>query len=143
MGSQMICNAIYSVSRVYRMLDAIMKIAPNKFKNVAAGLPRLVFLPSLPVYFDRHTLSIKDQNLSMFTLDGRMQFAFKLSQDKLERFQKSRIKEIMLLRKKNGFELQFWFVDIDDFEKIEGKARQDLPGYLVFAPQNELIAEAA
>ena len=41
-------------------------------------LPLLRFADSCPVYFDRHTLSLKAGQLSMFTLDGRIRFQLAL-----------------------------------------------------------------
>ena len=79
LGSQMVCNAVYSVSRTARLVLQ----HPGSPWNVAkrgpeAPLPLLRFAPSAPVYFDRHTLSIKGGALSMFTLDGRMRFDLRL-----------------------------------------------------------------
>ena len=78
MGSQMVCNAIYSVSRTCRLVFQ----SPNSpFSLARLGdkpLPLLHFFDRSPVYFDRHTLSVKGGQLSMYTLDGRMRFALAL-----------------------------------------------------------------
>ena len=68
LGSQMVCNAIYAVSRTSRM---VFQTAGSPFylaKLGAQPLPLLQFLNNCPVYFDRHTLSIKGSKLSLFTL---------------------------------------------------------------------------
>ena len=79
LGSQMICNAVYSVSRTARLVLQHPNSPWNVNKHSDAPLPLLRFAPSAPVYFDRHTLSLKGNVLSMFTLDGRMRFDAALS----------------------------------------------------------------
>src|SRR4051812_34674820 len=74
MGSQMACNAIYSVSRHSRMIYQAPASPFNIARLGGKGLPLLQFDETCPVYFDRHTLSIKEGRLSMYTLDGRMHF---------------------------------------------------------------------
>ena len=49
-------------------------------------LPLLKFAASCPVYFDRHTLSLKPGQLSLYTMDGRMRFELALASDKLALF---------------------------------------------------------
>ena len=140
-GSQMICNAIYSVSRTYRTWAAMVKAGVHKGSD--KQLPKLVFLPSAPVFFDRHTLSIKDGRLSMFTLDGRMQFAFDLNKAKQEHFANAKIKEIVLVRKPKNFELQFSFVDFEDVQKIDQKLLQDMPEYVLVTPVEPVLEKVA
>ena len=53
---------------------------------------------SRPVYFDRHTLSLKAGQLSMFTLDGRMRFQLALAAQDEERFHAQKLREIVLSR---------------------------------------------
>jgi hypothetical protein len=69
----------------------------------------LNFANSCPVYFDRHTLSIKGTQLSLFTLDGRMHFELTLPEDQLQLFKVAKLREISLTRRvDNLFELSFW-----------------------------------
>jgi len=78
MGSQMVCNAIYSVSRTCRV---VFQHPQSPFSLTRLGdrpLPLLQFTDTCPVYFDRHTLNVKGGQLSMYTLDGRMLFALAL-----------------------------------------------------------------
>jgi hypothetical protein len=79
LGSQMVCNAIYSVSRTSRIVFQHAQSPFNLNKLAGKPLPLLRFSDSCPVYFDRHTLSVKNGQLSMFTLDGRMRFALALN----------------------------------------------------------------
>jgi len=108
LGSQMICNAIYAVSRTSRMVFQTPGSPFNLTKLGEKGLPLLQFADSCPVYFDRHTLSIKDHKLSMFTLDGRMHFQLMLSNEQLTLFKVAKLREISLTRHVDGlYQLTF------------------------------------
>ena len=112
MGSQMVCNAIYSVSRTCRM---VFQHPQSPFHLSRLGdkpLPLLRFADSCPVYFDRHTLSLKAGQLSMFTLDGRMRFQLALGAEAEEAFQKRKLREIVLSRASGAkYTLSFVFSD--------------------------------
>jgi hypothetical protein len=109
LGSQMICNAIYAVSRTSRL---VFQTPASPFSLAKLGtkpLPLLNFANSCPVYFDRHTLSIKGTQLSLFTLDGRMHFELTLPTEQLLLFKVAKLREISLTRRiSNSFELSFW-----------------------------------
>jgi hypothetical protein len=121
MGSQMVCNAIYSVSRAYRIAPK----APEK------PLPFLKFLPSAPVFFDRHTISIKDDQLSMYTLNGRIRFGFPMPREIMDVFSREHLREIVLHRQGETFSLSFCM----QVEKETDKASSgELPEYLVLLP---------
>lgn len=114
-GSQMVCNAIYSVSRAARLVYQ----HPNSPFNVGRGgavqaaLPLLQFLPAAPVFFDRHTLSMKQNQLSMYTLDGRMRFQLTLSPEQVALFERSRLREVVLSSRSDGqFVLTFALTDV-------------------------------
>lgn len=112
MGSQMVCNAIYSVSRTCRMVFQHQGSPLHLDKLGDKPLPLLRFADSCPVYFDRHTLSLKNGLLSMFTLDGRMRFQLSLASEIEERFQTQKLHEVVLSRQANGtFMLSFSLVD--------------------------------
>ena len=102
MGSQMVCNAIYSVSRTGRL---VFQHPQSPFHLARLGdkpLPLLRFADSCPVYFDRHTLSLKGGQLSMFTLDGRMRFQLRLGPQDEEAFHTRKLREIVLARRADG-----------------------------------------
>jgi hypothetical protein len=102
MGSQMVCNAIYSVSRTGRL---IFQHPGSPFHLSRLGdkpLPLLQFADSCPVYFDRHTLSVKGGQLSMFTLDGRMRFELALRPEDEASFHEKKLREIVLSRQPGG-----------------------------------------
>lgn len=108
LGSQMVCNAIYSVSRTCRVVFQSPASPFNLSRLGAAPLPLLRFTDTCPVYFDRHTLSLKSGQLSMFTLDGRMRFQIALGAEDEQRFRSARLAEVVLSRRVDGsFELTF------------------------------------
>jgi hypothetical protein len=109
LGSQMVCNAIYSVSRASRL---IFQTPGSPFHlSLLAGkpLPLLRFTDTCPVYFDRHTLSLKQGQVSMFTLDGRMKFQLALGAGQEAAFHTRKLQEIVLQRVGAQFELAFQF----------------------------------
>ena len=142
MGSQMVCNAIYSVSRACRLLFQHVDSPFNLAKLGGRDLPSLEFSDSCPVYFDRHTLSLKRGQLSMYTLDGRMRFQLDLKPEDEANFQQKKLREVVLSRRADEiFELAFWFTDeavesdikILPADLVPGHATEQLqiPEYLV------------
>lgn len=106
-GSQMVCNAIYAVSRTCRIVYQGQN-SPFHIHRVGADkLPLVHFLPDSPVYFDRHTLSIKDGQASLYTLDGRMRFEIKLPKADLARLATEKLREIVLNGRGQRFSLTF------------------------------------
>jgi hypothetical protein len=106
-GSQMVCNAIYSVSRACRMLFQAPASPFNVAKQPGRPLPLLRFADNCPVYFDRHTLSLRDGQVSIFTLDGRMRFQLALEPAQEQAFHTRKLLEIVLSRQGAQFELSF------------------------------------
>jgi hypothetical protein len=118
LGSQMVCNAIYAVSRLSRTVYQSPASPFNVARLGGVALPQLRFVDTMPVYFDRHTLSLKDGKLSMYTLDGRMHFQLALQAQDEAAFHERKLCEVVLLRdKQDAFALRFLF---------DG-ARDDLP----------------
>lgn len=140
MGSQMVCNAIYSVSRTARL---VFQHPQSPFSLARLGskpLPLLRFADSCPVYFDRHTLSLKAGQLSMFTLDGRMRFQLALAAQDEERFHTQKLREIVLSRRSDGvFELAFMLVSAQESGNVQAQTGSDavdgaegeIPEYIV------------
>jgi hypothetical protein len=120
MGSQMVCNAIYSVSRTCRLVLQHPQSPFNLARLGGKPLPLLRFSDTCPVYFDRHTLSVKAGQLSMYTLDGRMRFALALKPEDEATFNEKKLREIVLsARAEGGFQLSFLFSDGQQDEPIE------------------------
>ena len=115
-GSQMVCNAIYSVSRTSRLVFQHPASPFNVARLRGKPLPTLRFTDTSPVYFDRHTLSLKDGRLSMYTLDGRVRFDLPLQGEHEAAFQQRKVREIVLLRTPGDYELRFRFSEGDDAE---------------------------
>jgi len=131
-GSQMACNAIYSVSRTSRQVFQ----HPDSPFNVARWgdrkLPLLNFTETAPVYFDRHTLSVKNHKLSMYTLDGRMHFSLALHPEAEAAFAEKKLREIVLARDDaNVFKLTFTFSEDDDEADALPAAAGVLPAYVM------------
>jgi hypothetical protein len=109
LGSQMVCNAIYAVSKMARLIYQHPQSPFGPNQKPEAELPLLRFADSCPVYFDRHTLSIKPGQLSLFTMDGRMRFELDLEADKLVIFEGAKLREIVLIERTDKvFELLFY-----------------------------------
>ena len=120
LGSQMVCNAIYSVSRTSRMLFQHPQSPFNLTKLGDKPLPLIRFSDNSPVYFDRHTLSVKSGQLSMYTLDGRIRFALALTPADEVNFKEKKLREIVMSRRQDSlFELSFLFGDEQDSEAPE------------------------
>jgi len=140
MGSQMVCNAIYSVSRHCRLLFQNPQSPFSLAKLGDKPLPLLRFSERCPVYFDRHTLSIKSGQLSMYTLDGRMRFKLGLKPEDEANFHDKKLREIVLSRTKaSHFELAFVFSDGGDDEAVahDNNDATELPEYMVVEEMNE------
>ncbi len=120
LGSQMVCNAIYAVSRICRSVYQHPSSPFNLSRMGPGPLPMLRFADSMPVYFDRHTLSLKAGVLSMFTLDGRMRFQLALREQDEVAFHERKLLEVVLSRNPQGvFGLRFQFAAPDEETQAE------------------------
>lgn len=140
MGSQMVCNAIYSVSRTSRLIFQHPQSPFNVTKMPGKPLPLLRFSDTCPVYFDRHTLSVKDGQLSMYTLDGRIRFALALKPEDEANFKQKKLREIVMSRRADGqFELSFLFSDTQDEQASEPVASggAEVPEYVMVEEAHE------
>ena len=135
MGSQMVCNAIYSVCRSSRLIYQHPTSPFNVARMGDRPLPLLRFLGTSPVYVDRHTLSVKDGRLSMYTLDGRMRFDLALSAADEAAFHGSKLREVVLTREAgDAFVLSFWLGEADVPPPAEDGAEgglNEIPEYLM------------
>ena len=136
LGSQLVCNAIYSVSRTCRLVLQHPASPFNVASRPGAPLPLLNFSPTSPVYFDRHTLSLKDGQLSMYTLDGRMRFQLDLKPEDQLRFRNEKLREIVLSRLPAGFQLAFVFSSEDAAGVAQSTEASsgEFPEYLIVMP---------
>lgn len=135
LGSQMTCNAVYSVSRTARLVFQHAKSPWNVGTRSDAPLPLLRFTETAPVYFDRHTLSLKDGVLSMFTLDGRLRFAVHLRPADEARFQHEKLVEVVLMATGTGYDLTFEFAAAENADHVRKMhAEHLLPEYVLVVP---------
>jgi hypothetical protein len=121
LGSQMVCNAIYAVSKACK---EIFQEPGGQWAIIAKSgrsLPILKFSNTTPVFFDKHTLTLKKNELSLFTLDGRMKIQVHLSKKIEERLRGEKLKELYLLRNNNTFHLRFVFREGSDDGAIQIK----------------------
>ena len=129
-GSQMVCNAIYSVCRASRLVYQHPKSPFNVARMGDRPLPLLRFADNCPVYFDRHTLSLKAGQVSMYTLDGRMRFRLALHAEDETAFHEQKLREIVLSQQADsGFELAFWFAEAESDSTLN--APDEIPEYLM------------
>ena len=134
LGSQMVCNAIYSISRTCRMVFQNPQSPFNLTRLGGGPLPLVRFSENCPVYFDRHTLSVKNGHLSMYTLDGRIHFALALNARDEHDFASKKLREIVLSRRKDDvFQLTFQFDENQSETGLDGKRSPDteFPEYVM------------
>lgn len=128
LGAQMACNAIYAVCRAYRGLYQIPN-APWSGGGPDVVLPLVRFAETAPVYFDRHTLTVKPGLLSLFTMEGRLRFQLQLDTDFTQRFSDMRLREVVLVQQADSFNLSFSFLDEGEVE-LQGST-EEWPEYLL------------
>lgn len=130
LGSQMACNAIYSVSLAARRVYQ----GPAAVAQPGGQLPRIKFLSNAPVYFDRHTLSLKDGRLSMFTLDGRLKFQLNISPEVEQSLATGKLKEIVMFQDSQGYKLRLTFGGSDSAVTL---GSEDGPEFIVVVNEKE------
>ncbi|MRD47241.1 hypothetical protein [Caenimonas koreensis] len=135
-GSQMVCNAIYAVSRTSRVVFQHPDSPFHVSRMAGKPLPLIHFADTNPVYFDRHTLSLKAGVMSLYTLDGRMRMKLPLKPADESLFHERKLREVILSRRKDDkFELLFSFMEPDEDEPDEralpsAQQRGQLPDYV-------------
>lgn len=144
LGSQMACNAIYSVSRTCRLVYQSPASPFNLSRLGHRPLPLIRLAADSPVYFDRHTLSLKDGHLSMFTLDGRVRFGIDLPEAAVRRFREAKLHEILLASHHPGFSLTFLFgagnrKSATAPSSDASNAARELPEYVLVLPEAQAV----
>jgi hypothetical protein len=107
-------------------------------KQTNTDLPALTFLKSAPVYFDRHTLSLKNAAISLYTLDGRLRFQVEVSAQHNELFQNEKLNEISLLKVNEQYQLRFWFGPRET-EEESGSESHIFPDYVLIYQDDRKI----
>ena len=98
LGSQMVCNAIFSVCKAYKAQAAL--------KRIRATVPVISF-DRASVHFDKRTYSIKGEALSLYTLSGRIKVPVLLGEFQRTRLESGIPKEAELVNR-NGI----WFFNL-------------------------------
>jgi len=98
LGSQMVCNAIFTVFKAYKAQAAL--------KRIKTEIPALAF-DRASVHFDKRTYSIKDGMLSLYTLSGRIKVPMVLGDFQRVRLEPGSPKEAELVFR-NGT----WFFNL-------------------------------
>lgn len=147
LGAQMVCNVIYSVSRAARLVFQHPASPFHGRVRAGAAAPRLCFGPEAPVYFDRHTLNVRDGQASMYSLDGRLRFNLPLDPEHEHRLRHGGIREIALGRDAQGLLLDFLFAHADATAPAaaaqEGTDCPPWPDYLLLLDEPEAAAKPA
>lgn len=139
LGSQMVCNAIYAVSKMARLVYQHPDSPYNVSRSPESALPLLKFAETCPVYFDRHTLSIKPGSLSLFTMDGRMHFQLDLPPEQLRLFEVARLREIVLVRLSDQvFQLSFYLNYESEMKNDQLAQADELDYSAVNRPSNNI-----
>ena len=113
LGAQLSCNAVYAVSRIVGRRSI-------GFAKESIKAPSENFTANDPVIFDRHTLSLKNGCLSIFTLEGRMKLMVNPRSQVWSIFPRSQLKEVQMFKRNRKFFLIFLFQSNDE-QKIIGK----------------------
>lgn len=119
LGSQMVCNAVYSVCRIAKIVYQNPKSPFYIGKSSENKIPLIKFEESCPVYFDRHTLSMTKSGVSMYTLDGRIKFEMSMDEEKNKLFRQTKLLEIILIKNNcDKYALRFVFDDVTKDEDM-------------------------
>lgn len=142
LGSQLVCNAIYAVSRACRLLFQTPQSPLHHSRFEGRALPQLRFTDNCPVYLDRNTLSLKQGQASIYTLDGRMRFQLALAPGQEEAFHARKLLEIALLRRGADFELTFVFESAEATQAEDEAETAALAAGLAALPDYLMVQEA-
>lgn len=93
LGSQMCCNAIFSVCKAYRAQKALGRIRKDR------PVPEIRF-DRASVHFDKRTYTIKDETVSLYTLDGRIVVPMRMGEHQRRLLSSGKPKEAELVLRK-------------------------------------------
>lgn len=111
LGSQMVCNAFQKVCSSYKVLTI------KKSQDV----PTVIFKNTGSVHYDKRTYSVKENRLSLYSVNGRITCEYSTGDFQREYLESGTVKEAELIRKGKR-----WFFNIvldipDPGMKKEGK----------------------
>jgi len=93
LGSQMCCNAIFSVCKAYRAQKALGRIRKDR------EVPAIQF-ERASVHFDKRTYSIQGDSVSLYTLDGRIVVPMRMGEHQRRLLSSGKPKEAELVLRK-------------------------------------------
>ena len=114
LGSQMVCNAIYSVCKAYQTKSVLPK----------EEIPQICFRKERSVHFDKRTYTIKNGIISLYTLGKRIKVPMRFGQFQKDYFSKGVPKEGELICKKG----RWYFNLVLDFPDPPLQKNTDLLG---------------
>ncbi len=109
LGSQMVCNAIFSVCKAYKA---------NKAKKKVLESP-VLFRKNGSVHFDKRTYTLKGDVLSLYTLNGRIKVKLNIGEYQKSYLEKGLLKEAELTCKKGEWYFHL-VLDLPDPAQVEG-----------------------
>lgn len=110
LGSQMTCNAIYTVCKAYKAQKALGRIRKD------TPVPSIRF-DRASVHFDKRTYSLKDGMASLYTLDGRITVSLRTGGHQQRILDSGTPKEAELLCRKGRWYFNL-VVESDDAEAV-------------------------
>ncbi|HEX6509393.1 MAG TPA: transposase, partial [Chloroflexota bacterium] len=99
LGSQMVCNAIYTVCKAYKVQKALGRIR----KEVVP----LIRFNRASVHYDKRTYTLKEQELSLNTLDRRIRLRLSLGEHQQRILASGQPREAELVYRKG-----LWFFNL-------------------------------
>ena len=98
LGSQMVCRAIFAVSRTCRWVFQSKGSRDHVSAFRGQSPQQLHFSRHCPVYLDRNTFRLKQGRASLFTPDRRMRFQLDIGTRAEALFHSAKLMEILLVR---------------------------------------------
>lgn len=110
LGSQMCCNAIFSVCKAYKAQKELGRIKKDE------PVPEINFKRA-SVHFDKRTYTLKGETVSLYTLDGRIEIALRPGPYQRQFMASGKAKEAELVCRKGR-----WFfnlvLDVDEAHSV-------------------------
>jgi putative transposase len=103
LGSQMVCNAIYTVCKAYQAKSILPK----------EEIPLICFRPGRSIHFDKRTYSIRNETISLYTLGKRIKVPMRFGPFQKVYFSQGIPKEGELICKKGKWYLNL-VLDLPD-----------------------------
>ena len=127
LGSQMVCNAIFSVCKAYQ----------NRQIPKGEEIPTIVFRRGRSVHFDKRTYTIKGEYISLYTLEGRITVKMRMSPYQQAYLNQGLPKEGELICKKGK-----WYFNLV-FDLPDPSATQNTAVFAIDTGENNLAVTSS